>query len=113
MTAVLGAAFVGTVFAASPIDGIGGNDAGTGTGNSAPSTSSTGSPLSNGLTNVEMPKIGSVAYVTKRHDHDGLDCHGLNGKSSLPGSSGHLQHPAQCKKNSVAHGKADIAGVKL
>lgn len=114
MAAAFGAAFVGSALAASPIDGIGNNSGGSNTATpSAPSTSSVSGLSNNGLTSVDMPKVSGVSFMM-RHHHDGnVDCKGLSGKSSLPGDNGKLQHPAQCKDNSVAHGKAQIAGVKL
>jgi hypothetical protein len=113
MAAAFGAAFIGSALAASPIDGIGNSNSGNSNAASTPATPST-SGLHNSLTSVDMPTLSGsgVSYVTRRHDGN-LDCKGLKGRSSLPGTGGHLQHPTQCKDNSVAHGKAEVAGLKL
>jgi hypothetical protein len=118
MAAAFGAAFIGSALAASPIGGIanptGGDSPSAASTPSAPDTSSTGGLTNNGLANVEVPKVSGVAFQMPAKHHDGdLDCKGLSGKSSLPGGNGSFQHKAQCKNNSVAHGKAEIAGIKL
>jgi hypothetical protein len=115
MAAAFGAAFIGSALAASPIDGIGNGtgDGGNSNAASTPDTPST-SGLTGGLANVEKPTLSGsgVSYVMRHHDGN-LHCKGVKGGSSLPGTGGHLQHPTQCKDNSVAHGKAEVAGLKL
>jgi hypothetical protein len=118
MAAAFGAAFIGSALAASPIDGIGnsagGNSPGAASTPSTPDTSSTGGLTNNGLTGIAMPTISGVSFQMPARHHDrGLDCKGLSGKTSLPGEHSSFQHPAQCKNNSVAHGKAEVAGIKL
>jgi hypothetical protein len=110
--AVCGAAFVGAMFAGSPIDAIGNNTGGAGN-NAVPAVGAPQLPaVANGLTNVQAPNIAGVAYVTKKHND--LNCKPLSGNTKLPiGHNTNVDHPVQCKDDSVARGKAQIAGINL
>jgi hypothetical protein len=116
MAAALGAAFVGTALAASPIDGVGvpgGNDpSGAASSPEAPKLPDTSQVLDNPVTKLQAPKINGIAYVVPS-DNGSLHCYLFDGETSLPGRHGKFQHPTQCKHNSVAHGKAEIAGHSL
>ncbi|HEY1974595.1 MAG TPA: hypothetical protein VGH89_42070, partial [Pseudonocardia sp.] len=112
------AAFVGMAAATPglPTDGVGGGDTGNSAAPSLPDTGSASPNLDNGLTSIDMPKIGGASWqmpAKRHHDHDwGKDfCEHYKGHSSLPGSNGSFQHKCQAKHNSIAHGKAEIAGV--
>jgi hypothetical protein len=114
--ATVAAAFVGLASAAPslPIDNNGDSSSPLGGTSQDSGTMPSTSGLDNGLTSVDMPKIGGVSFVTRHHHGDDADfCHGLGGKSDLPGEGGRFSHPCKSKDNSFLDGKAEIAGHKL
>jgi hypothetical protein len=116
--ATVAAAFVGMTAATPglPSDGFGPDSGNSSAAPALPDTGSASPNLDNGLTSVDMPKLGGVSWQmpSKRH-HDDLHgfCKSINGRSDLPGDRSSFQHKCKSKNNSVARGKAEIAGVHL
>jgi hypothetical protein len=112
----LGASLFGTALAAAPSDSNS-NINGAGAGQQAPAVPDTSKQLpaiSNGLMNVQMPKVGTAAFHGAPVDrHDDLCVAGKDDDKTDFGHGNNFQHPCQSKHNSVGHGKAEIAGIPV
>ena len=110
----LGASLFGTVLAAAPNDSnINGADAGQ-QAPAVPDTSKQLPAISNGLMNVQMPKVGTAAFHGVPADkHDDLCVAGKDDDKTDFGHGNNFQHPCQSKHNSIGHGKAEIAGIPV
>jgi hypothetical protein len=112
----LGASLFGTALAAAPNDSNS-NINGAGAGQQAPAVPDTSKQLpaiSNGLMNVQMPKVGTAAFYGAPADrHDDLCVAGKNDNKQDFGHGNNLQYPCQSKHNSVGKGKAEIAGIPV